>query len=195
MKKKITAAALLILLFAMLALSTVANDTAKGKATNVITTSAISMSVKENHADNAAPATDAGTGSYLLPGTLMPSQSVTQKAAVHNDGSEPFYTRVKVDVAVKDSNGAALDGFDGYVTLGGTHANWIKQGDWYYYNTAVGGGMETEPVFTALGLADAAPNGMMDAGVTVTVTAQAVQSKNNIPAGGNVTNVSGWPGN
>lgn len=191
MKKKITAVSLLVLLIAMLALGTVANFTAEGRATNVISTNAIDLAINEDHEGNAART--ASSGVYALP-TLMPSQSVKQAVTIHNAKSEPFYTRVKVEIDIRDSSGQAMDdSLDQHVGLNFQTTDWLEQDGWYYYKEAVAGGADSLPIFDTVLLKPTTPNEMMDARVSIVVTAQAVQSKNNdIPAGG-ITQVAGWP--
>lgn len=191
MKKKITAVALLVILVALLVLGSTAYFTAQGKATNVVSFHEISMSVREAGAFQAT-GTD---GVYDLPGTLMPSQSAGKTVAIHNDGPEPFYTRVKVEIDIRDSNGQAMDDrFDQYVGLDYQTGTWLERDGWYYYAApAVAAGETSEPIFTRVLLKPETPNEMKDAKVSIVVTAEAVQAKNNpVPPEG-ITYVVGWP--
>lgn len=193
MKKKITAVSLLVILIALLALGSTAYFTAEGRATNVVTTNAIEMSISEE-GDFIPTSTN---GVYELPGTLMPSQTAGKVVTIHNDGPEPFYARVKVDIDIRDGGGQAMDDrFDQYVGLN-FQSGWVLSNGWYYYNssTGVAPNGDTSPIFTTVLLKPETPNEMMDAKVSIVVTAQAVQTKNNpIPAGG-ITQVPGWPEN
>ena len=193
MKKKITAVSLLAILIALLALGSTAYFTAEGRATNVVTTNAIEMSISEE-GDFIPTSTN---GVYELPDTLMPSQSVRKEVTIRNDGPEPFYTRVKVDIDIRNSNGQAMDDhFDQYVGLN-FQSGWVSSNGWYYYNspTGVAPNGDTTAIFTTVLLKPETPNEMMDAKVSIVVTAQAVQTKNNpIPARG-ITQVPGWPEN
>lgn len=209
MKKKITAVSLLVLEVALVALGTAAFFTAQRRATNVITTGAISMSITEDGEFNF----NQNSETYVLPDTLMPSERADMVIAVQNDGPEPFYTRVRADIEIRDSNNQPMaDRFDQYVGLnlrstdpnGSENAsggdNWQTklvdgQSDgWYYYKQSLPQtNGETTPIYITILLKPETPNEMMGAKVSVTVTAQAVQSKNNpVPAQG-ITHVEGWP--
>lgn len=190
MKKKITAVALLVILLALGALGSAAYFTAEGRATNVVSTNAISMKIDESGEFTGT------NGVYELPGNLMPSQTADLQVSIQNDGPEPFYTRVKVDVDIRDSSGQAMGSeYDRYVGLN-FQSGWVESEGWYYYensNPVVNKQSSTQPIFDKVMLTPDTPNEMKNAKVSIVVTAQAVQTKNNdIPAGG-VTAVPGWP--
>lgn len=191
MKKRIIAIALPVILISLIALGSTAYFIADGKATNVVTTHSISMSLKDGGSFQAT-GTD---GIYELSGTLMPSQSVQKTVAIQNDGPEPFYTRVKVDIDIRDSSGKAMDdSFDQYVDLDFQSSDWQKSGDWWYCKApTVAAKSSTRPIFTTVLLRPDTPNELKDAKIAIVVTAQAVQSKNNpVPTDG-ITHVAGWP--
>lgn len=192
MKKKITAMTLLVLLLALMALGTAAYFTAEGRTTNVISTSEISMSIQESGEFRLV-----NNGVYQLPATIMPSQTVDQVVSVKNDGPEPFYTRVKVDVEIRDRDGKQLDQKYGQYVGFNYQPQWVERDGWYYYdnsnNAVVNKQKSTDPVFTRVMLKPDAPNELKNTTISIVVTAEAVQSKNNpIPAGG-VVQIPGWP--
>ena len=193
MKKKITAVALLVILLALGALGSAAYFTAEGRATNVVSTNAISMKIDENGDFTWT------NGVYELPGNLMPSQTADLQVSIQNVGPEPFYTRVKVDVDIRDSSGQAMGNeYDKYVGLN-IKSGWVESEGWYYYNgngnPVVDKQSSPQLIFDTVTLKPDTPNEMKNAKVSIVVTAQAVQTKNNeIPAGG-VTAVRGWPSN
>ena len=191
MKKKITAVALLVIQLSLAALGSAAYFTAEGRATNVISTNAISMTIQESGEFTAV-----SDGVYELPSTLMPSQTANQEVSIKNDGPEPFYTRVKVAIDIRDSSGQTMDDqFDQYVGLN-FQPQWVESGGWYYYDgdsPDVAVNSSTSPIFTRVMLKPEAPNELKNAKISIIVTAQAVQTKNNpIPTGG-VVDIPGWP--
>lgn len=193
MRKKITAVALLVILISLLALGSAAYFTVDGRATNVVTTSGIAMSI-----DEAGPWVG-NDGVYTLNQTVMPGQTVEKAVTIVNDGTqEAFYTRVKVEISILDGQGKTMpDDYDIYVDMDFNAEHWTLKDGWWYYNGAVDAEGITEPVFTHIMLAPGTPNEMKNAQVSIIVTAQAVQARNNpIPAGGSVAeNAAGWPEN
>lgn len=195
MRKKIMALALLVISISLLAMGSAAYFTAEGRATNVVTTGEIIMSLKEEFgAEDKWTPTDIG---FTLKENVMPGQTVEKSVTVKNDGSqEAFYTRVKVEVSILDGRGKTMsDEYDVYVNIDYNTADWTLKDGWWYYSSAVEADKVTEPVFTHVLLAPATPNEMESAQVSIIVTAQAVQAKNNsIPEGGSVAeDVAGWP--
>lgn len=191
MKKRITVVTLLVIAASLVAWGSTAFTAVDGRATNVVTTNRIEMSVKET-GDFAATEE---TGVYELADHLLPNQSADKKVTLENTGAEPFYARVHVDIEVKDAKGKPMDdAYDAYILLDHQTGSWVAGADgWYYYNGQVGKNETTSPVFTKVTLDKTAPNAMQKAKVTITVRAQAVQAKNNpVPAGG-VTAITGWP--
>lgn len=193
MRKKITAVALLVILISLLALGSAAYFTVDGRATNVVTTSGIAMSI-----DEAGPWVG-NDGVYTLNQTVMPGQIVEKAVTIVNDGTqEAFYTRVKVEISILDGQGKTMpDDYDIYVDMDFNAEHWTLKDGWWYYSSAVDAEGITEPVFTHIMLAPGTPNEMKNAQVSIIVTAQAVQARNNpIPAGGSVAeNAAGWPEN
>ena len=192
MRKKITAVALLVILISLLALGSAAYFTVDGRATNVVSTGGITMSL-----DEKGPWTG-GNGVYTLDRTLMPGQTAQKVVSIINDGSqEAFYTRVSVEISILDGQGNAMPDDYIYVDLDFNAADWTYRDGWWYYNAAVEAEQSSEPVFTHVLLTPGTPNEMKNAQVALIVRAQAVQAKNNpIPAGGTVAgDISGWPEN
>lgn len=195
MKKRITVVTLLVIAASLVAWGSTAFTAVDGRATNVVTTNRIEMSVKET-GDFAATEQ---TGVYELADHLLPNQSADKEVTLENTGVEPFYARVRAEIAVTDDAGNRLvdengNGYDAYILLDFQTDKWTAGADgWYYYNGQVGKNETTSAVFKTVTLDKTAPNAMQKAKVTITVRAQAVQAKNNpVPAGG-VTAITGWP--
>ena len=122
----------------------------------------------------------------------MPTQIIEKTPTITNEGVEPFYTRVKVEVVVTTPDGGNLSG-EYVLPLFNTDGSWVYDDGWYYYNGALSSKETSTPVFDGVEIAAAMPNEYKNATVSIVVTSQAVQVKNNpIPAGG-ITAVPGWP--
>ena len=91
MKRNIALLAILTALAAILALGTGAYFTASGQATNVVTTGTVSLSLDERRAD--------GQVFPDLTADVLPGQSVSKIPYVVNTGSQPFYTRMLIQVS------------------------------------------------------------------------------------------------
>ena len=195
MKKRITAVALVVILFALLAMGTAAYTYYKyeDRATNIITTNKIEMVLDEHLDPLDWIFPDEGQKNvFTLSQQVYPSQIVDKTPTVTNTGPEPFYTRVKVEVVVTAPDGTILPAQ--YVQpLFNGDGSWVYADGWYYYNGVLNSAEESTPVFTGVKIDESTPNDYADATVSIVVTSQAVQVKNNpIPAGG-ITAVPGWP--
>ena len=72
--------------------------------------------------------------------------------------------------------------------------DWVEKDGFYYYKHPVATEAYTPVLFDAVGFAGEMDNAYENCRVNVDVTAQAVQTANNpIPAGGNVSDIPGWP--
>ncbi|MGI6029125.1 MAG: TasA family protein [Candidatus Heteroscillospira sp.] len=180
MKKRIAAAALIVLILALFAYGTTAFINAEGRATNVITTGTIEMSLTEE-----------GDGTPIEGGmkfeNVMPGQTLAKKPVVENTGTQDFYLRVRIDKSFENTE---LD--SAVMALDGPGDGWTEEGGWYYYNSIVKPG-DKVTVFSTVSFDARMGNEYQSAAATIAVTAQAVQAKNNAPASGNVTDVVGWP--
>lgn len=195
MRKKITAVALFVILIALTAMSTAAfvYYRHEDKATNIVTTNRIVMSLDEHLsvADWIFP--DEGQRNvFTLRQAVMPTQVVEKTPTITNEGTEPFYTRVKVEIVVTTPDGSTLPG-DYILPLFNEDGSWVYADGWYYYNGALKGAEESTPVFDGVKIAAEMPNEYKNATVSIVVVSQAVQVKNNpIPEAG-ITAVPGWP--
>lgn len=120
---------------------------------------------------------------------LMPGESVEKYVYLQNIGNVPFYARIKLTGTVVGADKSEL-AFDPYILLTLNETDWIKSGDWYYYNAAVESGAYTEDLLTLVTFSPTIPNDYMGCKVSVKVNAQAVQSKNN---GDDPLTAAGWP--
>ena len=184
MKRNIALLAILTALAAILALGTGAYFTASGQATNVVTTGTVSLSLDERRAD--------GQVFPDLTADVLPGQSVSKIPYVVNTGSQPFYTRMLIQV-FGEKGGESFPISEELVTLDLDTEHWAQGTDgWWYYRGEVAPGDKKAP-FTQVTFSPRMGNEYMDARIVVSVTAQAVQSKNNPVPEGDYTRVAGWP--
>ncbi len=187
MKKRIVLVCALVLCIGISVLSTVAYFTAEDTARNVITAGSLDIEVIEeceNEEGELVP----------YPGEpiqVLPGAKVSKIVSVKNNDAEA-YVRIKLDVAVKDPEGNALDA-DGAVLTVCSNEMWLANEDndgWFYYNGTVKSGEITLPVIDGVEFSADMGDEFQGAVVEINVTAQAVQAANN---GDNVFSAQGWP--
>ena len=181
MRRKVIAASLAACFAAVLCMGTWALFTAIGTATNVVTVGDVSIRLVEDFDELGAQG-------------IVPGESIRKKVYVENDGSNPAWVRVRLDVAASSAGGEALE--TGPVGLrfseqAGAGA-WVDGGDgWLYLVQPLDGGMASPPLIDAVSLDGSAGKDYAGAKVTVSVRAQAVQSQNNDGSDG-VLGALGW---
>lgn len=177
MKRKIIVASLAACLVAVLGVGTWAYFTATATATNVVTVGDVSIRLVDRVDEQAAHG-------------MAPGQSVSKTVFVENDGSNPAWVRVRLDVDVRSADGEALSA-DPVTLHAAAPKAWVDGGDgWRYLSTALAAGASSVALVDAVSLDSAAGNEYAGAQITVTAYAQAVQSKNN---GASYGDVRGWP--
>ena len=224
MRKRLLAAAIALVLLVCAGTGTWAYFTGEGVATNIVKTGAIGVNIVEN-------STDTRDGVFIDVSGVMPGVAVSKIIKLENTGSGSAWMRVKLEVTVTLANGSAVQlTSDGNiikynngiqtiifangaseppvsvaVTLDkGIDANWSVNVDgWCYYLTPVGIGDITSAFTESVTLDSSVGNDYQGCTITITVTAQAVQSANNpIPEGlkdlennipYSVADVNGWP--
>ena len=197
MKKKILVLALAAVFVSLLALGSAAYFTVEGRATNIITTGTVSLSLDEHLEEGKwTEIKDSNdvTVAWRLEDRVMPGMTVAKKPTLKNDGTQPFFLRAKVQVTVTPANGGE-DLPNSVVLLQQRPSGWTEQADgWLYYtpegSDAVAPGAEVV-LFDGVKLAEEAGNPYQNSTVTITVQAQAVQVKNN--PGTDALTAQGWP--
>ena len=197
MKKKILVLALAAVFVSLLALGSAAYFTVEGRATNIITTGTVSLSLDEHLEEGKwTEVKDSNdvTVAWQLKDRVMPGMTVAKKPTLKNDGTQPFSLRAKVQVTVTPANGGE-DLPNSVVLLQQMPSGWTEQADgWLYYtpegSDAVAPGAEVV-LFDGVKLAEEAGNQYQNSTVTITVQAQAVQVKNN--PGETALTAQGWP--
>lgn len=181
-KLKIFVVALVAVALTFISQETIAYYTTVGKATNVVTSGNIQFIIHEK--------TDQGTefpkeGVYIVPGDI-----VSKKVSIESDCEQPFYLRVKVVYGVDSQELSAEDCFK----LNINEEHWELHDGWYYYKAIVNPGETTPEVFSHVEIVGSkVDNDYLGKTLTLTVNAQAVQSKNNPITDGNTYTAAGWP--
>ena len=194
MKKRMLSLALMTIFISLMALGSAAYFTVEGRATNIITTGTVSFILDEHLEEGEWTEVKDGdvTVAYQFNDLVMPGVTVKKNPTILNDGTEPFWLRVKVEISVEDANGKSLPA--DCVQLLEQGDNWTSQTEddgWNYYTDHVNPDDEIT-IFNGVKLAEETPNEYQSSKVSITVQAQAVQVKNNNPADG-VLAVEGWP--
>lgn len=196
MKKKILVLALAAVFVSLLALGSAAYFTVEGRATNIITTGTVSLSLDEHLEEGKwTEIKDSNdvTVAWRLEDRVMPGMTVAKKPTLKNDGTQPFFLRAKVVKSVVAADKETAMPAD--VVLIEFPEGWIEGNDgWLYYtpegSDAVAPGAEVV-LFDGVKLAEEAGNPYQNSTVTITVQAQAVQVKNN--PGETALTAQGWP--
>ena len=194
MKKKMLSLALMTIFISLMALGSAAYFTVEGRATNIITTGTVDMKLEEMQLvgkEEVPYPTKTITG-------VMPSQKVSKiPYIVGVEGTQPFYTRVKVDVTVLVEEKVDEAGLK-YILINYDTENWEQGADgWWYYKGEVEA-KDRVALFTEVTFAPEMPNEYQNCTVTIDVSAQATQVKNNpVPVDENgesdFTAIVGWP--
>ena len=181
-KRKVFAVALVAALLTFMSQTTLAYYQVVGKATNVVTSGDIQLTIHEM--------TDQGKefpkeGVYIVPGDV-----VSKEVSIENTGGHPFYLRVQLVYGVDSRELTAEDCFK----LNINEENWELHDGWYYYKGIVEPGKTTPKVFSHVEIVGSkVDKSYIGKTLTLTVNAQAVQSENNPITDGNTYTASGWP--
>lgn len=177
---KFTAIALMAIAITLLSQESLAYYSTIGRATNVVTSGNISFEIHER--------TDQGNefpeeGVYIMPGDI-----VSKQVSIENICTHPFYIRVKILYGVNSEVLASEDCFE----LNINREDWIEHDGWFYYNGIVNPGETTPLIFSEVEIVgEKVDNSYLGKTLTLTVSADAVQSENN-PAS-EPWEASGWP--
>ena len=183
LKSRLAVVSLIAIVLTLLTQGTHAFYSTIGKATNVITSGNLELTIHEK--------TDQGTefpaeGVYIVPGDV-----VSKVVTVENSCDHPFYLRVKLVYGVDSQELPSEECFKLNINI----ENWFQKDGWYYYTKILQPGEETPEVFSHVEIVGSkVDTGYIGKTLSLTVLAQAVQSENNRPAvDGDVSSVAGWP--
>lgn len=206
MKKKLLSLALMTIFISLMALGSAAFFTKDAYTTNIITTGTVSLLLDEHLAKDQWTAVTKQVGeqevivAYAFNDPVMPGVKVEKKPTIKNNGSQPFFLRAKVEktvvaadkVTVKDAGVVLIECLDGWQ---------LNEDGWWYYtkkdaSDAVNPGEEIT-LFDGVMLDPKTGNDYQNCTVTISVRAQAVQSKNQTDGQGkailDAPAAMGWP--
>ena len=187
MKRKILVCALIIGVFAVSALGTLAYFTSEDTATNVVTAGNVKIELKENALSE--------DGETLVPFEndqigIMPGTEVSKIVTVKNTGDQPAFIRIKLAKNIILAEDKTDETDLSLITCDLKLKDWTEKDGWYYYNAALPAGEETVPIFTKVKFADEMSNMYQNSKAVINVKAQATQV---ILNGATVFEATGWP--
>jgi len=206
MKKKLLSLALMTIFISLMALGSAAFFTKDAYTTNIITTGTVSLLLDEHLAEDQWTAVTDQVGeqevivAYAFNDPVMPGVKVEKKPTIKNNGSQPFFLRAKVEKTVVAAD--KVTGKDASVVLIECLDGWqLNEDGWWYYtkkdaSDAVNPGDEIT-LFDGVMLDPKTGNDYQNCTVTISVRAQAVQSKNQTDGQGkailDAPAAMGWP--
>ena len=176
MKKKLTAIALVVALLAVaviggtLAYFTDTTETAE----NTFTVGNVKIELTEPNWE--------GSGSVDAP-EVYPGEKLAKDPTVENIGANPCFVRVSV-------TGLDCLAPAGEITIEGLSADWVKEGDYYYYTKVLAAGAKTPALFNGIRMPADLENGDGKTEFSVDVFAQAVQAQGAKPSFSAVQNMT-----
>ena len=189
MRKKLIAGAVVAICLSLLAYSTSAYFTARGTATNVITSGNIQIQLQETAKINGQEISFDASQEKI---NVVPAQTVSKIVKVKNTGDNAAYVRISVAKAIELAEGVTGEPNVELVTLDFDDENWTAKDDgYYYYNKPLEPDATTEALFNNVTFEPEMGNMYQNSTATIKVNAQATQVKNN---GASVFEAAGWPG-
>lgn len=211
MKKKLLSLALMTIFISLMALGSAAFFTKDAYTTNIITTGTVSLLLDEHLAEGQWTAVTEQVGeqevivAYAFNDPVMPGVKVEKKPTIKNNGSQPFFLRAKVEKTVvapaTEEAGEKIMSAD-VVELLDVPKGWQVGADgWWYYTKAEVSDIvhpgEEITLFDGVMLDPKTGNDYQNCTVTISVRAQAVQSKNQTDGQGkailDAPAAMGWP--
>ena len=169
LKRRSILVAVIAILYVLMTQPTVAFYTTIGTATNVVTSGDIQLIIHEKTADGSAFPEQ---GVYIIPGDI-----VSKVVAIENYCTHPFYLRVKLVDGIDSAELTSEECF----AININEQKWhLGEDGWLYYVDILQPGEFSEPVFTEVEIVGAkVDKSYIGKTLTLTVSAQAVQSENN----------------
>lgn len=189
MKKKLIAAALLVIGIAILSAGTIAYFTSATTAHNVITSGGVDIVLEEWMDEDC---TTPYPTDEAVP--VMPGQSITKIVTVRNTDADA-YVRAQFHITVLGADGDKINpedlpNLDKAIVIE-CGADWELKDGWYYYAEPLKVGEVTPALFSEVVFdGPNMTNEYQNCTVTVDVIAQAVQVANN---GDSALEAAGWP--
>lgn len=193
MKKKILAISLAVMLLAVAGYQTLAYFTAADKVTNTITADTLDIIINEYQLDEEEEEeliSSGLNGIGIHAKDVVPGDTISKIVKVENlhDSTDAWIrVRVVTSLATEDAAAEIVDPS----TLDINYTNWTRAADgYYYYNDPLTGGDETEALFEGVAFDVSIGNAYQGSELTIMISAQAVQSRNN---GTTAWDALGWP--
>lgn len=181
LKRRTMLIAVVAILFVFMTQPTVAYYTTIGTATSVVTSGSIQLVIHETTADGSKFPEQ---GVFIIPGDI-----VSKVVSIENACDHPFYLRVKLVDGINSTELSSEECFDININTDKWH---LADDGWLYYKDILQPDAFSAPVFTEVEVVGAAVDkSYIGKTLTLTVSAQAVQSENN-PADF-PWEASGWP--
>ena len=158
-------------------------------ATNVITTGTIDIALVETAKDASGEEVV-----FVDVSGVVPGQAVSKIVRVENvEFAREAWVRLKVDKEITLAEGKSGEIDLSLVEIDFNTEDWTAREEdgvtWYYYNKMLEVGGKTTALFEEVEFSPRTGNMYQGAEVTITVTAQAVQAKNN---GSSALDAAGW---
>lgn len=168
-KSRLAVIALAAMVLTLLTQGTLAFYTTVGTSTNVVTSGNIKLMIHETTDQGTTFPTD---GVFVIPGDI-----VSKVVAIENYCTHPFYLRVKLVDGIDSAELTSEECF----AININEQKWhLGEDGWLYYVDILQPGEFSEPVFTEVEIVGAkVDKSYIGKTLTLTVSAQAVQSENN----------------
>lgn len=191
MKKRILTIALAVALVALAGYSTLAYFTATDTATNTVTAGKLEIVINEYDQKNPEePVEENNDGITLAFDNVVPGDTITKIVKIKSlEGNIDAYIRAKIDMEwdLNEENDPEESTASDAVVIPEFADGWLLGTDgYYYYDTAVSADTEIDFLNGLYFDFEEMGNEYQGATLTITITAEAVQSKNNAAA-------NGWP--
>lgn len=149
--------------------TTLAYYTVVGTATNVVTSGNIQLKIHEVTKDGT-PFPSEGV-------KVLPGDKVSKEVSVENTCAQPFYLRLRLTNGIEGMQESVENVF----AFETNTADWtLREDGFYYYNKVLEPGQRTSPLLKEVEMVWEQISGRFSGRtLTLTVTAEAVQSKNN----------------
>lgn len=186
MKQKIMIGAMFAVCLSIFTYGTNAFFTAEEQVHNVITTGNIDIELVEM----AIPEDGGDPVPFENVTGVVPGEEVSKIVTVKNTGEQPAYVRIKLNKAISLADDIKGEADLSLISCDLNTKDWTEKDGYYYYNTVLDAGKETEPLFTTVTFAKEMGNMYQGSQTELTVQAQATQVANN---GNSVLEAKGWP--
>lgn len=191
MKKRILTIALAVALVALAGYSTLAYFTATDTATNTVTAGKLEIVINEYDQENPEePVEENNDGITLAFENVVPGDTIAKIVKIKSlEGNIDAYIRAKIDMEwdLNEENDPEESTASDAVVIPELANGWLLGTDgYYYYATAVSANTEIDFLNGLYFDFEEMGNEYQGATLTITITAEAVQSKNNAAA-------NGWP--